>query len=346
MQFKSILTILSMVTFATSGFAQVTLTPVDEKFASKDIHDLVIHVVDADVTVNTSNGSSVSVQIIVKGNDLDKAMEYYEKQNFSVHMEDSALRIRSEREKSYGTSYDWRNSADIHVAITMPSDIPSRIQTSDGDLEIDELIAGAMIKTSDGDISIGTVSGSEIVIQTSDGDIDAELLASPSISVETSDGDVVLGNISGDLMKIRTSDGDILIDSATGNLNAQTSDGDLMIGEMISPAASVRTSDGEIEIEKVSGSLALRAGDGDVKLGLIDPNSINVTLSDGDALLSIPQDLSATLDIKGEDVKMDSFPNFSGNFDDSMIDGDLNGGGALIRVRTSDGNIVMRSMEY
>lgn len=349
---------------ATSVQAQITLTPIDEKYATDEVRDLMVSVADANVTVNTSDVSTVEVHVTVEGNDRDKAMDYYEKQNFSVKLDRGTLHVHSKREKTRETLYGWRNSASIHVAINVPSNISSSIRTSDGDLVIDELTAGATIvtsdgdieatrlegasvsvKTSDGDISISAASSEKITIQTSDGDIEADWLEGASISVRTSDGDLELGDVAGDL-QIQTSDGDILIDSINGKLDAKTSDGDLVIGEIISSDAEVRTSDGEIIIRKATGSLTLRTSDGDVALGLIDPENINVTISSGDALLTMPQGLPATLNIRAKDVEMASFSNFSGDLNDSRVDGDLNGGGALIRVHISDGDVVMRTMEH
>ncbi len=355
---------LIVMIFAAPVRSQVTLTPIDKKYAADDVRDLKVRTIDADITINTSDLSTIAVLVTVEGEDEDKAMDDYEEQNFGIQLESGTLHLYSEREKSYGTSYDWRNPTDIHVEISMPSNIPSNIQTSDGNLIIGELTAGATIrtsdgdieadwlegpmisvKTSDGDIRIGTASSEEITIQTSDGDIDADRLEGASVSVKTSDGDLVLGDVTGDF-RIQTSDGDIMIDSVDGKLDARTSDGDLLIGEIVSSGSKARTSDGEIKIEKVTGYVTVSTSDGDVELGLIDPDDVNVTISSGDAFLRMPRGLSATLDIKAQDVSMRSFSNFSGDREDSRIRGDLNGGGALIRVRTSDGDVALRPMEH
>ncbi len=336
--------ILSLIVLPAQS--QVTLTPISEEFSSSKISDLMVRVYDADVSVLTSDNSEVTVEVTVEGNNRRQAQEYYEKQKFSVAVEKEILSINSEREKSYGTSMDWQNSADIHVTIHIPMDIPTTIRTSDGNLEIEELSAGASIQTSDGDIQIGSISGDEITIQTSDGDIDADFLnGSTSIKVRTSDGDLSFGTLLGDRMDLQTSDGDIQIESVDGKFYAKSSDGDLLINEMISAAAEVSTSDGEIIIKKVSGSLTLRSGDGDVELGLVNPEAIRASISDGDVLLSMPKDLAATLDISSKDVDMTSFSNFSGKITNTKVYGDLNGGGALIHIKTSDGEVILDSLD-
>ena len=325
--------------------AQVKLTPISEQFSVSQVGELILSVTDADVTVNTSNVSGVKVNVTVEGRDRNKAMEYYEKQNFSVALEDGTLHVVSKREKNYGGSYEWDNSINIHVMINMPANVLTNIHTSDGDLIIEELTSGAKIKTSDGDIIIGEISGGDVAIQTSDGDIVADLLQGPSVSIKTSDGDLMLGELSGDVIRAQTSDGDIGVESVIGEFEARTSDGDLRIGEMVSSSAAVRTSDGDIKISNVTGSLTVSSSDGDVELGLVDPGDISVSVGDGDALVSMPSDLSATLDVKANDVEMDSFSNFSGDVASSKVVGDLNGGGSMIRVRTSDGDAVMRSIQ-
>ena len=107
---------------------------------------------DADVTINTSYESTLHVQIIVDGKDLDQALEDFERQNYSVKLDQSTLRITSGRDRSYTSSSDWQNSTDIDVILTMPSNLPTILRTSDGDLDIEDLTSGAVIQTSDGNI--------------------------------------------------------------------------------------------------------------------------------------------------------------------------------------------------
>ena len=326
--------------------AQVQLTPISENFSANQVKNLMLSVVDADVTVNTSDASSVAVEVTVDGRDRDKAMEYYEKQNFSVSLEGETLHVVSKPDKNYNGPSNWRNPIGIHVLINMPTDVSSSIRTSDGDLAIEELTAGAQIRTSDGDIDIGQISGGEIVIRTSDGSIAADLLQGPTVSIRTSDGDLMIGELIGNTIRAQTSDGDIVLETVSGEFEARTSDGDLYIGNMTSSRAKAQTSDGDVKISNVTGSLTVISSDGDVVLELVDPSEISVHVGDGDVLVAIPADISTTLDVIASDgdVDMDTFSNFSGDIEDSRVTGDLNGGGPTISVRTSDGDAEMRSL--
>ncbi|MCY4171624.1 MAG: DUF4097 family beta strand repeat-containing protein [Bacteroidetes bacterium] len=332
---------LSLIFLSSSVFAQDTFTAIDEKYSVKDVDDIDLNVLDAHVTVNKISGSSISIQIFINGRDSDAARDYFESQNFSVELNNRSLIIESNANKFVTISYDWDNSPDIQVIIGLPPNIPAKLRTSDGDINVDELTAGVEIKTSDGDISLGSVSGDRIAIQTSDGDINAQSLQSPAIKIQTSDGDLYLETVNGESTQLQTSDGDILVKSVTGKMNARTSDGDLAIGKLISAGAQLNTSDGDIIVDAVSGSVSIRSGDGDVVLGIIEPEEVSVSVNDGDVVLAMPQTISATLDIDGADVSMDEFDQFIGTISDTNINGDLNGGGAMIRVRTSDGEVAI-----
>jgi len=374
-------TIFSLIFLTSSVLGQDAIIAVDEKFWSKDVDQLSVHVSDADVTVNTKAGRSITVQILVDGRNSKEAMDYFENQNFSVALDKATLVVESNPENIYGISYDWRNSADIYVEIEMPANIPLKLRTLDGNFDVNELTAGAEIKTSDGhikvgsvsgdkvaiqtldgnidaqslmgqsisvktsdgDISVGSCSGEKITIQTIDGDIDAQTINSLSISVKTSDGDLNLGALEGDSVKLQTMDGDILIESAAGKINIKTSDGDIALRELLSSGSQLQVMDGDIVVDKVTGSLSLRSSDGDVLLGLIEPENVSVSVHDGDVALAMPQDVSATLDLSGSEVSMDEFPHFIGTITDTGIDGDLNGGGPVIHVRTSDGDVLLRN---
>ncbi len=367
--------------FLTSSLhAQDALIPIDEKFWVKDVDDLSVNVMDADVSVNTKSGSTISVQVLLDDQNSDIAMRYFENQNFSVSLDKTTLVVATNPDQTHKVYYDWHHSPDINVIITMPPDIPVNLRTLDGNFEVNELIAGAKIRTSDGDIVLGsvsgdritiqtldgnieaqsltspfvslrtsdgdisieTVSGESIAMQTLDGDIEAMSLKSPSISLKTSDGDLNLGILDGESIELQTIDGDVFIELAVGRTNIRTSDGDVILGELLSSGSKMQMIDGDIRIDQVSGHVSLTTSDGDVFLGLIEPEDVAISVIDGDITLTMIEDLSVTLDISGSYVTMDELPQFSGKISDTKIEGDLNGGGTLIRARTSDGDVIVK----
>lgn len=139
--------------------------------------------------------------------------------------------------------------------------------------------------------------------------------------VHSSDGDIVLKGLKAD-QKIHTSDGNISITDVTGNIKG-------------------RTSDGNINFKNVSGSLDISTSDGNVRGNLLAlENSLKVRTSDGNIRISIPKNLGLDLDVRGESLRI-PLQNFSGNSTKRKINGTMNGGGKLVRLRTSDGRITL-----
>ena len=87
----------------------------------------------------------------------------------------------------------------------------------------------------------------------------------------------------------------------------------------------------------------MTGSDIDVQLHLQMPGKIRVATSSGDITITIPQDHPADLLLRGDDVHMASYIKFDGRIDDDYAEGQLNGGGNLIEVRTSDGDVVLQT---
>ena len=67
----------------------------------------------------------------------------------------------------------------------------------------------------------------------------------------------------------------------------------------------------------------------------------SVYTGDGNVQLSVPQDLSADLDVRTGDGKItfDLPVTVAGSISRSELHGKLNAGGPLIQIRTGDGNV-------
>ena len=236
------------------------------------------------------------------------------------------------------------------------------IHTSDGDLDFDEIATGKMTaRTLDGDIELGNLTG-DLRFKTSAGGIKVDELAGPYLSLHTLDGYIISSRLFAEIIDIHTSDGDLYLDEvATRKVVARTQDGDIHIvqlhgdGELrtdygdihvstlVGTVSSAHASDGTIMLTNVEGDLSVTGSDTDVELHLQAPGNVVVATSSGDIELTIPQDHPADLVLRGDDVHMDSYINFDGRVDDDYAEGRINGGGNLIKVRTSDGDVVLQT---
>jgi hypothetical protein len=161
------------------------------------------------------------------------------------------------------------------------------------------------IRTKDGDVTLGPLAG-RIGVNTSDGDISALGLRG-EITMASSDGDIEAGDLDGKL-RLRTSDGD---GSVAGRFDM----------------LAVRSSDGDLDVTAIKGS------------ALVEPWSLES--SDGRIGLRVPADLKATLDARSRDGALDvDLPvQIQGRIHRNRLQGDLNGGGPLLTLRSSDGAI-------
>ncbi len=255
-------------------------------------------------------------------------------------------------------------------------------KTSGGDVNVSENKQSVTIKTSGGDVKISDVMG-EVDAITSGGDISVENNRA-KVSVKTSGGDIELKNI-GAKVDAHTSGGDITVDGTNGVLEVSTSGGDINlknINDVINAKTSggdieavnvingiyATTSGGDVDLDDIQGFVEAKTSGGDVeaKITLKDfskDHHVNMKSSGGSLTLYIPEKLPATItaviNIKGTswqdyDISSD-FPLTSkketdkakGGRREEVIrsEGKINGGGDLILLETTNGNISIKKLK-
>ena len=236
---------------------------------------------------------------------------------------------------------------------------PVNATTSGGDITIGSTTGGVTAKTSGGDITIEDAKDN-VNVRTSGGDIRIGGTAG-GVKGKTSGGDITIESVSGDV-DVHTSGGDVRIDTSVGNVRAGTSGGDIEI-EDARGSVKVNSSGGDIRIAGTSGGVTAQTSGGDIEAGLTATGSALeedwlLQSSGGELNIRIPEDLSATIEAeihlerswfgRDQDYRIDS------DFDLDEQDyerenrrtiratGDINGGGNLIRLETSGGDIQIR----
>jgi DUF4097 and DUF4098 domain-containing protein YvlB len=176
-------------------------------------------------------------------------------------------------------------------------------------------------------------------ISTSGGDVGVKQV-SGRIQTETSGGDIVLERLSGEML-VETSGGDIQATDMTGDFRGTTSGGDIVVAK-VSGNIGVETSGGDIRLSAVEGRVSAETSGGDISIGLSGSNKgIVAETSGGDIDVITASTIQANLDAStsGGSVVCSLPITLAGEIDESRVKGTLNGGGELIRVRTSGGDI-------
>jgi DUF4097 and DUF4098 domain-containing protein YvlB len=355
-------TALLMLPLALKSRAQHRETMIDERFSVSEGGTLEIHVGDADVEVETGASDAVHVEVIVEARDMERGREFFERQNFDVSQSGNTVRVETNQRANVRFSWrDWRNQPHIYVHVTVPETFDADLHTADGDITLDRLRGEIRLRTSDGDVNVGALTGGNLFLSTSDGDINADDLQGQVVELETSDGDLDLGTISAERILARTSDGDIRTGALSGEAEVKTSDGDIHIAtfngssffartsdgaitveELIAETSTVRSSDGAITLRRVEGDLDVSGSSTDIRLDLRNPGDISATTSDGDITITVPEGHRADVRLRGDDVRVASSLDFNGRIEDEHAEGAINGGGARLEARTSDGDVSLR----
>ena len=180
-------------------------------------------------------------------------------------------------------------------------------------------------------------------IKTSGGDISIKDLFSDS-KLRTSGGDIVILNSTGNC-EVKTSGGDLKISSNKGNINAITSGGDITFKNIIGNV-NAKTSGGDIDLKEIEGFVEASTSGGDIEVEILGENrGVSLSSSGGDIEISFTGEIKADLDCKttgGEVSLNNNNAKFEGTIKSSSIVGKLNGGGPLIKAKTSGGDIEIK----
>ena len=250
--------------------------------------------------------------------------------------------------------------------------------TAGGSIKVGDVSGDLSVKTSGGSIKLGRISG-KAYAHTSGGSIKVEE-GGTDLDASTSGGSISVNYANGPV-KVSTSGGSISIGDTKGDIDASTAGGSIHIGESggqviantaggsISVEGSqgpiiVETAGGSIEITNARGFVEAETAGGDVEAELIvsDKNiDTHVTLktAGGDITVYLPSKLAATFDVELEitrrawrDYKIYSdFPlsisDDEGGWRDNKVivaEGDINGGGDKIKIRTTNGDIRIKKI--
>ena len=183
----------------------------------------------------------------------------------------------------------------------------ARINSSNGQIRVEDVKGNAHLETSNGGIRLRQF----------DGRLDAR----------TSNGTIEADTIGGDAI-VHTSNGAIRLDRVNGSVNAGTSNGGVHV-RMAKPKPNDRmvfeSSNGSIEIE----------------LETLENNELLATTSNSSITLRMPAALKARVNAatSNSSITSDFDIMTHGSISKNHLEGDINGGGPLIRLDTSNGSI-------
>lgn len=219
--------------------------------------------------------------------------------------------------------------------------------TGGGNVHLDKIGGAIAVSSAGGQIDIGDV-GSDVAVSTGGGHIHIGSAAGRVVA-SSGGGDLQIG--SGKLMTLETGGGSIQVKKCDGQIKAETGGGTIDLSEIEGPA-TIQSGGGGIKIGGIRKGLQAETGSGPIIATLTrGAHFIDSRLetSVGDIIVYVPDGLGVTVRAavevaRGDGIHSD-FPELkitrSGNIGPREVyaEGNLNGGGPVLRVHTATGNI-------
>jgi DUF4097 and DUF4098 domain-containing protein YvlB len=160
------------------------------------------------------------------------------------------------------------------------------------------------------------------------------------VEVHSGDGSVEVDPIAGSV-DVRTGDGDVAVRGARGSIRLHTGDGSIH-ARGLDGAVDASSGDGSVNLEGRFDVLAVTTGDGKLVASAWPGSRVvqpwHLETGDGSVALALPRDLGAHVDAQTGDGSVHSTIPLA-KLASSHAEGDINGGGPPIVVRTGDGSI-------
>lgn len=242
-------------------------------------------------------------------------------------------------------------------------------ESGGGGIHLDDIGGAITAETGGGSVDVGNVGG-ELNVRTGGGSIHIGS-AKGKVSAESGGGNVVL--VSGSQgASLQTGGGSIQVDKCTGKVKAETGGGSIELGE-VGGEATMQTGGGSLKLTSATGLVKAETGGGSIELygvpaahvetgaGAITAKFIAssaVTDSEletgvGDITVYLDTNMHVTLRASIEAASghhiVSDFPEFrvsseGGQWGPKLVsaEGSLNGGGPVLKLRTTMGNINIR----
>jgi hypothetical protein len=243
-------------------------------------------------------------------------------------------------------------------------------ESGGGTIHLDDIGGSISAETGGGTIDVGNVGG-DLSVRTGGGTIHIGS-AKGKVAAESGGGNLVLVSGSQEA-SLETGGGSIQIDKCTGKVKASTGGGSVELGE-IGGGATVETGGGSIKISSAAGPVKAETGGGSIELygvpsahvetgaGAITAKFISshgertdsvLETGVGDITVYLMSNINITIRASieaatGHRISSD-FPEIKvssegGQYGPRLVsaEGNLNGGGPVLKVRTTMGNIAIR----
>ena len=270
-----------------------------ETLVLDDVSELVVDCTAGDITVIEADDARVELTGMIVGRQDNE--KYLE-----VSKQDGTLTVRFDVETGFGNLF----FADMQMKVYLPKEqmLDLQLISTSGNIQMKDLAFGDVsVSQTSGDVDIGNCCGTIMDMEITSGNTQITGAAFDEIQVISTSGNVDIEDTSANLT-VGVTSGNINITNVSGELDAETTSGNITVD-------AAQADFGEMDIGATSGN---------VKLYL-----------DEDAAF----DLRANTISGKVQTEFDILVSGSDGLTDTNVSGACNGGGPLIDIEATSGNI-------
>ena len=237
------------------------------------------------------------------------------------------------------------NRLKIRFLITAPQQYNVGLDTSSGGISVADLDGNVRARTSGGSLRFGNITGT-VWGRTSGGSIKLTSCESQA-ELKTSGGSIEVVNVAGDV-HAQTSGGSLRLGEIQGSIWGKTSGGSIKVARCHG-GADVQTSGGSIRLESVGGNVNAKTSGGSIRAAMTSQpqRECNLRTSGGGITVMLIPDIAVDVEAetRGGHVSTDFVvkSTLQGKVPKNRLEGSINGGGPLLKLRTSGGNIHLQN---
>jgi DUF4097 and DUF4098 domain-containing protein YvlB len=273
-----------------------------ERFNVSGSVSLEVQTSGGSIRVEGSNDDEVLVEMYVRRRGKYVEAGEADLDDYEISITQDGNTVSAIADRKSNRGWNWNDGYSISFVVYTPQETRTRLKTSGGSLTARNLTGSQELRTSGGSITTEGIQG-QMVLRTSGG----------SISITDVQGDA----------EAKTSGGTIRADMMVGNLDANTSGG-------------------SIRLTGIEGNVEAKTSGGSISAEILAPRDIiDLRTSGGSITVTVPDSQGYDLDLDANRVYAELI-NFNGRAERDEIRGTFNGGGTMLKAKTSGGSIRLK----
>jgi hypothetical protein len=315
---------LSLLLLSLPAEAQVREGAFERTLQVTGAADVDVQSGSGQIVVSPGAAGTVRVSARIRGDnawfsaaDVERRIRQIE-QNPPVEQQGNVIRIGR-----FADDEITRNIS-ISYGITVPAQTKLAARTGSGSIEIGAIAGPASLKSGSGSVTVGRV-GAAVDVSTGSGSIEVDGAAS---------------------LDARSGSGSIRATAVAGPASANAGSGSITLTQTGKGDVTATTGSGGIRLTGVDGAARVKSGSGSIRIDGRPSGPWSVHVASGGVTLTLPPDAAFDLDAESNSGNIDSVHpvtmTVTGKVNKRHVVGKVRGGGPLVDVRASSGNITIR----